>query len=291
MTGSLSGVVGRPLASAAVLTLAVVGLSGCTTFTDAGVAARVENETLSQEQLTAMMREAGGDESATTAPTALSTQILNSFILGQIISADLVAAGAPLPDPPADDTLDSLNAAVGNAFATWQVTPPTAVPTDVLRAEYERGPTESDMACTRHILVATEAEAEDVLDRLADGETFADVAAEVSTDTGSAASGGSLGCMNTGEFAQTFIPEFVTPALAAEVGVPVGPVESQFGFHVIELVPFDELTDADLAPVLASPTVRLEFAARDMDVWVDPRFGAFEGAFGVVPLGQPAARG
>lgn len=252
------------------------------------MAARVDDETLSEDQLAAMMREAMGDEEAATAPTGLSTEILNTFLLDQIIRADLAAAGAPAPDPPADDTLASLNVAAGNSFAAWQATAPSQVPPDVLRAEYERGPVESDMTCSRHILVDTEDEAEGVLDRLAAGEAFADVAAEVSTDTGSGANGGSLGCMGTGQFAQAFVPEFVQPALAAEIGVPVGPVESQFGFHVIELTPFDELTADQLAPVLASPTVRLEFVSRGLDVWVDPRFGSFEGAFGVVPLGQPA---
>lgn len=257
-------------------------------FDDSGVAARVGDVTLSEERLAAMMREAIGDDEAATAPTNLSSEILNSFLLDQIIRADLAAAGVEVPAPAADDTLAALNVAAGDAFARWQATPPTPVPDEVVRAEYDRGPLESDMACTRHILVATAGEARDVLARLDAGEAFVDIAASDSTDTGSAPNGGSLGCMNTGQFVQTFVPEFVQAALDADVGVPVGPVESQFGFHVIELTPFDELAPEALAAVLASPTVRLEFVSRDLDVWVDPRYGAFEGAYGVVPLGQPS---
>lgn len=287
-TARLSGVIRRRLGSAVGVALLALAASGCATFEDSGVAARVGDESLTQDRLAAMMREAMGDDEAQTAPSNLSTEILNSFLLDQIIRTDLAAAGVTPPAPAVDDTLASLNVAAGDAFAAWQATPPNPVSDAVVRAEYERGPVESDMACTRHILVASPGEARDVLARLDDGEPFADVAAQDSTDTGSAANGGSLGCMNTGQFAQTFVPEFVQAALDAEVGTPVGPVESQFGFHVIELTPFDDLAPDALAPLLASPSVRLEFVSRGLDVWVDPRFGAFEGAFGVVPLGQPA---
>jgi len=85
--------------------------------------------------------------------------------------------------------------------------------------------------CASHILVATEAEANDVLDRIEAGEAFADIAAEVSTDTGSGAQGGDLGCTAS----EQYVTEFADALTAAEVGVPTAPVESEFGFHVILL--------------------------------------------------------
>jgi parvulin-like peptidyl-prolyl isomerase len=80
-----------------------------------------------------------------------------------------------------------------------------------------------------HVLVETRADAEGVLDDLADGTTFAEVAAERSTDTATAGAGGNLGCLVEG----TFVPEFEAAASDAPFDEPVGPVETQFGFHVI----------------------------------------------------------
>jgi hypothetical protein len=100
-----------------------------------------------------------------------------------------------------------------------------------------------------HILVATRAEADDVLAALAAGGDFAALAAERSTDSGSAAQGGSLGCFATG----VYVAEFEAGVLAATEGEPTEPVESQFGFHVI-------LTTAHSVPPLE--TVRDELVAQ-----------------------------
>ena len=83
--------------------------------------------------------------------------------------------------------------------------------------------------CARHILVAEEAEAEAVVERLEGGEPFADIAAEVSIDTGSAARGGELGCLPQG----ATVAPFDEAAFAAEIGVLTGPVETQFGYHLL----------------------------------------------------------
>lgn len=88
---------------------------------------------------------------------------------------------------------------------------------------------EPAQVCARHILVAEEAEAEAVVERLESGEDFAEVAAEVSTDTGSAASGGALGCLPEG----ATVPAFDEAAFGAEIGVLTGPVETQFGYHLL----------------------------------------------------------
>ncbi|MCZ4261271.1 peptidylprolyl isomerase [Limimaricola sp. G21655-S1] len=83
-----------------------------------------------------------------------------------------------------------------------------------------------------HILVETEEEAQAVLERLAAGEDFAEVAKEVSTDPGSGAQGGSLGWFAEGMMVEPF------QAAVAELEkgeMTETPVETQFGFHVIRL--------------------------------------------------------
>ena len=66
--------------------------------------------------------------------------------------------------------------------------------------------------------------------------------------------------------------------MAAEVGVPTEPVESQYGQHVIRITPFDELSSDDV--ILA----RLIALGQWHDVETDPEIGAW-GWLNVTPLG------
>ena len=84
----------------------------------------------------------------------------------------------------------------------------------------------------RHILVETEAEAQEIYERLQDGEDFATVAMEVSKDTGSGANGGDLGWFGRG----AMVPEFEKVAFNLEVGEMSEPVQSEFGYHIIQVL-------------------------------------------------------
>lgn len=114
---------------------------------------------------------------------------------------------------------------------------------DVERA-YEERRNEFEQASVSHILVGTEAEAQQVLQRLEDGEDFAALAEELSQDPGSAQQGGSLGLAPRG----SFVPEFEAAIWdgPAPVGEVLGPVETQFGFHVLRVDEF-QVTPEDEA--------------------------------------------
>ncbi len=92
-----------------------------------------------------------------------------------------------------------------------------------------------DFVNVRHILVATAPEAQSAIDALNTGESFASVAAAVSTD-GSAATGGGLGWSQ----ASRYVEEFADAVKTAEIGVIVGPVQTQFGFHVLQVTGREE---------------------------------------------------
>lgn len=83
----------------------------------------------------------------------------------------------------------------------------------------------------RHILVETEEEAQDILTALNEGASFAALAQAVSTDTGSGANGGELNWT----LASNFVEEFADAVTEAPIGEIVGPVETQFGFHIIQV--------------------------------------------------------
>lgn len=95
----------------------------------------------------------------------------------------------------------------------------------------------------RHILVSTpdtgeqavadaRARIEAIAGRLDAGEDFASVAAEVSEDPGSAGNGGDLGFFGRG----MMTPAFEEAVFALAVGERSEPVQTSFGFHIIELL-------------------------------------------------------
>ncbi|MGB5756854.1 MAG: peptidylprolyl isomerase, partial [Acidimicrobiales bacterium] len=130
--------------------------------------------------------------------------------------------------------------------------------------------------CSSHILVDTSDEAEAVAERLAAGESFADVAREVSIDTGSGAAGGDLGCVALG----TFVPEYETAALQAELGVVTEPVQSEFGFHLIltREATADELLPIASATINEQTQATMDTAIEEATVVLAPQFGTWDAA-------------
>ena len=82
--------------------------------------------------------------------------------------------------------------------------------------------------CPRHILTATEEEADAARDRVLAGEDFSAVADEVSLDTFSA--GGELPCPSN---PAAYVEPFATVTATAPVGEVTLPFETQFGWHIV----------------------------------------------------------
>ena len=105
----------------------------------------------------------------------------------------------------------------------------------------------------RHILVATEAEAKEVKERLMKGEDFATVAKEKSKDP--SAEGGDLGFFGRGQM----LKPFEDAAFALKVGEISDPVQTQFGWHIIKveekrtrpLPTFDQVKDTIISQLTA----------------------------------------
>lgn len=108
---------------------------------------------------------------------------------------------------------------------------------DKLNADLAKGitPPTEEQVWARHILLDDLEIAEDLLQQLEDGGDFGDLAREFSTGP-TGVNGGDLGWFGRGQM----VAEFEEAAFGGEVGEIVGPVETQFGFHLIQIVGKEE---------------------------------------------------
>jgi hypothetical protein len=297
----------RRLSISAVVLAAALLLSACNAVPDNRSAARVGDASLSHSEFDELIIGAApgtGTADRVTVPMSTAHDLLNTWLITSILRHDLERLGVEVSQQDLVEAQRSFEAQFGAnwsefvtpALAELQITQQAVIgvwsavdegppPPDEFRAIYEQGPRASGITCTAHILVANEAEAEQVLAELEAGGDFGQLAAERSLDTGSAARGGVLPCDTTASFAQNVVPEFAEAAVDATIGEPTGPVESQFGYHVILVRPFDDVVDEGIADLYADTGTRFRRAARSAEVYVDPRYGYFDADAGVVSLG------
>ncbi len=110
----------------------------------------------------------------------------------------------------------------------------------------------------RHILVKTKEEAQAVIDRLNAGEDWVAISKEVSIDTGSKDNGGDLGWFGKG----MMVKPFEEAAYALTVGQISAPVESEFGFHIIQLIGKQEKPITETEFATKKQTYFAEFLAK-----------------------------
>src|SRR5688572_20804012 len=69
------------------------------------------------------------------------------------------------------------------------------------------------------------------------GSDFGELAREFSTDTGSGAKGGDLGWFGKG----AMVAEFENAAFSLEIGEISEPIQSEFGYHIIQVLGHEEI--------------------------------------------------
>lgn len=171
-----------------------------------------------------------------------------------------------------------------------QNTPSDAAALELARSTYRAKPERfkvGEQVQARHILIAgttpeSRAKAEKLLADIKGGANFAKLAEEHSADKGSATRGGDLGLFAKGRM----VPAFEEAAFALQKkGELSGVVETQFGFHIIQLEdrkapttrPFEEVKEELLKEVRASVTqdARVK-AAQKLQEGVEPDAKAIE---------------
>jgi len=150
-----------------------------------------------------------------------------------------------------------------------------------LRAQYEKNILQFTTLDTQHILVKTEAEANDVYDQVtAPGATeqdFLDLAKKISIDPTAKSNSGAIGPTS----AAGLDPAYAAAAAALKPGEISTPVQSQFGWHVIRLI------SKKVQPFAAAKaTLEQQQGTQAFDTWltdaaaaatinVNPRYGTY----------------
>lgn len=313
-------------------------LGACSGSGDAagGVAASVEGDEITAEELDAevatraessdLSSQLAGDESDQLRET-LTTNVLTELIRSRIVDIAAERENIEVADDDIAEQRAQVIEQVGGEEEFEQIIADSNVSDEQLQrtlrdqaiqaaigetqavevsSEDVRGAFDSDAqgqygetVDVRHVLTETEEQAQEAIDRIESGEDFAAVAEDMSIDPGSGANGGDLGSVPRG----ATVAEFEEAAFGAEVGKLVGPVKSEFGFHVIEVT--DKTPAPAFADVRADIRTQLETAAQsqafgefvtelagDLDIEVDEQYGVWDAdTLAVVPEDQQAPPG
>ncbi|HNT73954.1 MAG TPA: peptidylprolyl isomerase [Anaerolineae bacterium] len=223
---------------------------------------------------------AGQDPNSAEGQAALTADrawVLNILIEQRLIVQAARAAGITVTDAEVDANIQALSAEVGEAsFQQWlndqmmtleelrATLRDEMIATRILNQVVEQVPTRAEHIQVRHILVFTEAEAQQILGQLQAGGDFAALAGAYSQDLNTRDNGGDLGYFPRGVLTA---PEVEAAAFELQPGQIGGIVPSNLGFHLIQVV--TRTPDMEVSP----ENLRLlqDKAVRD---WLDGLRGA-----------------
>lgn len=301
----------RGLAALLVLASLAVGCAGG----DPNVAATVNGAEISVDQINERVDEALRNpqvpqiEQDPETMRSLQTQVLDRMVEMVLLEQAAKQIGITVTDQEVQERLDEVIAEVGGRQAYEQLLEQRGLSEEGVLAEVRSAVLDERAkqklgdrvqvdaaevqrvyaAATgaRHILLRTREEAQTVKNRIAAGEDFGAVAKERSADEGTKEQGGDLGFVKQGDT----VPEFEQALFAAAQDEVVGPVQTQFGFHVIQRLPGPpfEQVQAQLQDELLGQRreeVFLDFLSEQRTkatVEVNPRFGVWDPSSGVRP--------
>jgi peptidyl-prolyl cis-trans isomerase C len=209
--------------------------------------AKVNGVTIPQARADALLREVTAQGRQPDSPE-LRNQIKQELISREIMAQEAVKLGlAKNAEVSAQLDIARQNVLVGAFLNDASRRYPAS--DDAVRKAHERfkdSPAANEYKA-RHILVATEAEAQDVLARLKSGADFAKLAAERSRDEGSKSQGGELQWAAPATYVRPFAEALAKLTKGATTEAPV---QTNFGWHVIRLDDIRPLNFETIKPQL-----------------------------------------
>jgi len=212
--------------------LLVAAFMACVPFTasaDDVVVAKINGVDIKQSDLDFAASEVGA-QLANFPPEDRRRMLLQFVMENELMAEAAVQAGLESGQSFEDRLKYHKRRALRDAYFDKSVR--NAVPDEEAKKIYDAkvaGMKPEEEIHARHILVATEAEAKEVKERLLKGEDFATVAKEKSKDP--SAEGGDLGFFGRGQM----LKPFEDAAFALKEGELSDPVQTQFGWHIIKV--------------------------------------------------------
>lgn len=224
----------KKLAIGLTLAVSIVGLSACNSA-DPEVIVETDAGNVTKEDFYEEMKSRYGEE-----------------VLRDLVTEAVLNDKYEVSDKDVEDEIEQIKDQLGEQFEMWMmqegiededalarimkisllqeaaITEDIEISDEDIQNHYDRLKVEIE---AQHILVEDEETAEEVKKKLDEGEDFAKLAEEYSTDEGTAENGGDVGYFSVGEM----VPEFEDEAYSMDVDTISDPVQSDFGFHIIKV--------------------------------------------------------
>src|SRR5690625_4738923 len=219
---------------AVMFTVAILGLVACSSG-DSEVVVKTNVGDISKEEFYYAMKDRVGEQ-----------------VLQEIVTIKILEDKYTVDDKDVDEEVDTAKEQLGEQFDMWlnsqgygdedafrelirvnllfdeAVYGEVEISDEEVNQHYERMKTEVE---AQHILVEDEELANEIKSKLDEGEDFADLAKEHSTDSDSAEAGGDVGYFSAG----AMVHEFEDAAYSMDVDTISDPVQSDFGYHIIKV--------------------------------------------------------
>jgi len=156
----------------------------------------------------------------------LSSDTATSAYLAEASEQDIALIGRVASNPGL--TADAVDLVTVQLGVRKSVKEALANDTEFLQGVWQNDQNLLIQTCARHVLVATEDEANVAKARFEAGEDISAIATDISLDTQSP--GGALPCPSRPD---DFVQPFSSVVATAPVGEIAGPVETQFGWHIV----------------------------------------------------------
>lgn len=239
------------------------------------LAARVNGQPITLEEFERELRRF--EQAQSVAGTELAThENAKQHVLQTLIDLKLLMQGAltndlPVEEAQVEERLKAMAEAMGEATqweawlaaneyseaalrtALWEEMLVMAMVTSLA----DTVPEEMEQVHARHILVATQEEAEALLAKLQAGTDFALLAQQVSLDASTRPAGGDLGWFPRGFLLQ---PEIEEAAFALQPGEISSVVRSELGYHLVETL--------ERGPHPLDATVRIALQRKAVEDWL-----------------------
>lgn len=253
----------RPFRTIAAAFLAALSLGSCSTFTSSSTAFSIEGENYSKDDLNSLVTNLiaanqltapGGVAAAKDLVAVVSVMVqyrAGSHVLADygasIAEADRKTAAAQLEQSNPQGLDAETKALLVDIAITGQAIDKLKVPADIEK-RYAENPTRTGVVCVSETTVKTEAEAKDVLDRVAAGEDFAKVAASTTTNKerkaaqGYVLAGNGSPCYVLESVNDQLSPSVMRALAVTDAATPTIAVQDAEGWHVAMHRPWKEIS-------------------------------------------------